>query len=427
MNDGGTTVSRIDRSLVGGLKENVLSQLEQSLGAGRPSGNGDDSGDHVKRLVDAALRNNRSLDNLSVEKRDGLTRAVIAELTGLGPLEELLEDETLSDILINGPYDVWVDRSGVLEKSHVRFDSEQHLMHVLSRMVERHGRHLGDATPYVDARLADGSRLHVMIPPLSDVGPVAAIRLGRSTPLTVDDLIGGGTLDRSMADFLATAVKRRINTVFSGGAATGKTTLLNVFSRFIPHGERIITIEETREIYPNHPHAVALETRLPNAEGQGEIGLRVLLRNALRMRADRIIVGEVRGDEVFDMLQAMNVGHQGSLTTVHANSPADALLRFETLVLLAGFDVPSRAIRDMLGSAFDLLVHVERFGNGSRKITSICEVGLTPDGFVTRELFKCTPAGQFEAVNIPLLLGRMGLGDEEMTKWFGSLQSSNHA
>ena len=394
-----------DRVVVRQLTEKVLAQMEASLGSGF-FGTDQEIRKGVKNMLDNGL-DEINIGHLDEDERDELEEAVMAELLGFGPLEPLLGDETLSDILINGPFDIWVDRNGRLEKTDVKFDDSEHLLHVLSRIVEEHGRHLEEASPYVDARLPDGSRLHAMIPPLSEIGPVAAIRMSRPTPLTLEDIIAGGSLDEQMGDLISRAAKSGLNMVFSGGASTGKTTLLNIFSRFIPHHERIVTIEETRELYPNHPHAVALETRLPNTEGKGEVGLRVLVRNALRMRADRIIVGEVRGDEVFDMLQAMNVGHQGSMTTVHANNPKDALLRLETLVLLAGFDVPSRAIREMLGSAFDLLIHAERFADGSRRITSIQEVAVTEDGLVTRELFAYSPSGGFKKISEPEFLDRL--------------------
>jgi pilus assembly protein CpaF len=420
--DGIGEATRGNRELIHRLMETVLSQMEQNLTSGF-FGTDEELRRGVNRMVVQELEA-LELAGLNESEREDIERRVMAELTGLGPLEPLLEDPTLSDILINGPFDIWVDRYGRLEKTDVQFDDAEHLMHVLGRIVEKHGRHLEESTPYVDARLPDGSRLHAMIPPLSEIGPVAAIRLARATPLTLEDVIGGGSLDQRMGDFIGLAVERGLNTVFSGGAATGKTTLLNIFSRFIPHHERIVTIEETRELYPNHPHAVALETRLPNTEGKGEVGLRTLVRNSLRMRADRIIVGEVRGDEVFDMLQAMNVGHQGSLTTVHANNPRDAMLRLETLVLLAGFDVPSRAIREMLGAAFDLLIHVERSGDGSRRITSIQEVGLREGGFVTRELFSHSPEDGFQAVSRPQFLDRLNLSSQELDRLFGSAPTS---
>ena len=274
-----------------------------------------------------------------------------------------------------------------LEATRVRFNDEQHLMRLLSRMVASHGRHLDEANPSVDARLPDGSRLHAMVPPLSSRGPVFAIRRSRTVPLRLEELAGAGTLTPAMGRFLAACVRGGRSILVSGGAAAGKTTLLNVLSRFIPATERVVTIEETAELSMEHPHVIALEAREPNVEGRGEVTLRTLVRNALRMRADRIIVGEVRGGEVFDMLQAMNVGHNGSMTTVHANSPDDAIRRLETLVLLAGFEVPNTAVRQLLGAAFHLIVQISRMPDGARRITRICEVIPGRDAVETADLF----------------------------------------
>lgn len=341
----------------------------------------------IRRLLHEGSRRAGQVP-LSAAEQVVLEDAILAELTGFGPLECLVTDPTVSDILVNGPHDVWVDRFGRLEPTRVRFDDDEHLLRVLSRLVAGHGRHLENATPYVDVRLADGSRLHAMIPPISTVGPVMAIRRARPMAFDLPQLYACDTLSPEMGQFLSTAVRNGLSVLVSGGAATGKTTLLNVLSQFIPPHERVVTIEETIELHFNHPHAVSLESRLPNVEGRGEVGLRTLVRNALRMRADRIVVGEVRGAEVFEMLQAMNVGHHGSMTTVHANSPEDALRRLETLVLMSGVDMPSRAVRELLAAAFDLIVHTKRFPDGTRRVTSIREVFVEGDGLGTRELFR---------------------------------------
>jgi pilus assembly protein CpaF len=255
-------------------------------------------------------------------------------------------------------------------------------------MVSSHGRHLDEASPMVDVRMSDGSRLHALLPPLCPTGPIVSIRRSRAVPLRLDELYANGTLTPAMGDLLAAAVRSGLNLVVSGGAASGKTTLLNVISRFIPQHERVITIEETAELRLDHPHVLALEARLPNVEGRGEVTVRSLVRNTLRMRPDRLIVGEVRGPEVFDMLQAMNSGHEGSLTTVHANSPEDALRRLENLVLLGGFELPSRAIRELLGATLHVVVQTSRFADGSRRVTSIGEVRWSGEELTTNELYS---------------------------------------
>jgi pilus assembly protein CpaF len=312
---------------------------------------------------------------------------LIAEICGFGPLDPLFADPTVSDILVNGPAEVWVDRFGRLERTAVRFDDAAHLSRLLGRLVATHGRNLDEASPSVDVRLSDGSRLHAVIPPLSRA-PVVSIRRLRVIPFRPEELCACGTLSEELVEFLGAVVRARLNLLVSGGAASGKTTLLNVLARFIPPGERVVTIEETAELRFDHPHVVALEARLPNVEGRGEVTLRSLVRNSLRMRPDRIIVGEVRGPEVFDMLQAMNTGHEGSLTTVHANSPEDALRRLENLVLLGGFGLSSESIRELLAATLHVIVHLQRFPDGTRRITSVREVRRGDTGLNTVELFR---------------------------------------
>ncbi len=325
--------------------------------------------------------------DLAPEERRRLVSEVLAELGGLGPLEPLFADPTVSDVLVNGAQEVWVDRFGRLERTGVRFDDDAHLNRLLARLVSSSGRRLDEASPTVDVRLLDGSRLHAVIPPLSPA-PVVSIRRPRAVPFRLEELYECRTLSPAVGETLAASVRGGLNIVVSGGAASGKTTLLNVLSSFIPPEERVVTIEETAELRLDHPHVVTLEGRPPNVEGRGEVTLRGLVTNALRMRPDRIIVGEVRGPEVFDMLQAMNTGHEGSLTTVHANSPEDALRRLENLVHIGGFELPSAAIRELLGAAFDLLVHTARFLDGARRVTSVQEVSLTGDRLTTDELFR---------------------------------------
>lgn len=341
--------------------------------------------DRARYVVDEALAR-QGAPVLSQAEREELEKELVAEATGLGPLSSLFADATVSDILVNGPDDVFVDRFGRLERAPVRFDSAIHLLNFISRLVSSRGRHIDEASPYVDARLRDGSRLHAIVPPLSPF-PILCIRLPRSIPFDIDQLCAAGTLSRDMADYLSRCVGYGANIVISGGVGSGKTTLLGVLAGFIDKDARIVTIEETAELRLPHPHVVTLESRLPNIEGRGEVTLRTLVRNALRMRADRLIVGEVRGAEVFDMLQAMNTGHEGSLTTVHANSTADALRRLESLVLLAGFPLPSSAIRELLAATIQVIVQLQRFGDGARRIVGIDETRLDGETLSTSTIF----------------------------------------
>jgi pilus assembly protein CpaF len=340
----------------------------------------------VAGLLDRML-SEKDAATLGPGERARLEEEVIAEVVGFGPLEPLFADPSVSDVLVNGPHEVWVDRFGRLEATAVRFDDQDHLLRLLGRVVDGHGRHLDEASPMVDIRLQDGSRLHALIPPICPV-PVVSIRRQRPIPFRLGELYACDTLSPAMGELLSAAVRCGLNVLVSGGTGSGKTTLLNVLGGFIPPQERVITIEETVELHFDHPHVVHLEARLPNIEGRGEVSLRTLVKNSLRMRPDRIIVGEVRGAEVFDMLQAMNTGHDGSLTTVHANSPGDALRRLESLVLMGGFELPSRAIRDLLGAAFDVIVQLNRFLDGTRRVTSIGEVANEDDQLTTRELFR---------------------------------------
>ncbi len=341
--------------------------------------------EHVRRIV-AGMLSERERASLSADEQTRIEDEVLSEIRGFGPLDALFADPTVSDILVNGPHEVWVERFGRLEKTSVRFDDEGHLLRLLGRLVSSHGRHLDEASPLVDVRLRDGSRLHALIPPLCAV-PVVSVRCRRPVSFSLGELYACETLNPAMGELLTAAVKGGLNLLISGGTGSGKTTMLNVLGSFIPHGERVVTIEETVELYFDHPHVVSLEARLPNVEGRGEVSLRALVRNALRMRPDRIIVGEVRGPEVFDMLQAMNTGHEGSVTTVHANSPQDALLRLESLVLMGGFELPSRAIREMLGAALHMIVQLTRFMDGSRRVASIGEVFFDRGQLEIRELF----------------------------------------
>ena len=311
---------------------------------------------------------------LSTEQRQRLIRDVEADVFGHGPLQRLLDDPTVTEIMVNGPNRVYVEKAGKLTRTDAHFDSEDHLRRMIERIVSRVGRRIDESSPLVDARLADGSRVNAVIPPLSFSGSTLTIRKFAKDPLKVDDLIRFGTLTPEMAELLQACVEARLNIIVSGGTGSGKTTLLNVLSSFIPEGERIITIEDAVELQLQQDHVVRLESRPANIEGRGEIGVRELVRNSLRMRPDRIVVGEVRGGETLDMLQAMNTGHDGSLSTVHSNSPRDAIARLETLVLMAGMDLPLRAIRDQISSAVDVVIQLSRLRDGTRRVTFVTEV-----------------------------------------------------
>jgi len=314
---------------------------------------------------------------LSSVERDRLTQEVLNEVFGLGPIEPLLHDPSVSDILVNTWNSVYVERKGMLEKTNICFKDNRHLMHIIEKIVSAVGRRVDESSPMVDARLADGSRVNAIIPPLAIDGPILSIRRFGNTPLTAEDLLRSKMLIPSMLEILRIAVQARLNIVVSGGTGAGKTTLLNVLSGFISDRERIVTVEDSAELLLRQEHVVRLETRPPNLEGQGAIRQRELIVNALRMRPDRIVVGEVRGEETLDMLQAMNTGHDGSITTIHANSPRDAVARLETMAMMANVGLPEKAIRNQIASAVHLIVQVARMSDGSRRITHIAEVAGT--------------------------------------------------
>jgi pilus assembly protein CpaF len=316
-----------------------------------------------------------------------LLRSVVDRVVGLGPLEPLLEDPGIDEIMVNGPADIYIERDGRLERSPVVFRDEAELRHIIDRIVAPLGRRVDESSPLVDARLPDGSRVNVIISPLTLRGAALTIRKFSRQPFTLDRLISLNTISAPMASFLADAVRRRVSLVVSGGTGSGKTSTLNALGLCIPPEERIITIEDAAELRLPSPHLVSLESRPPNVEGQGEVPIRTLVRNALRMRPDRIIVGEVRGGEAFDMLQAMNTGHRGSLTTLHANSPADALVRLESMVLMAGFDLPVSAIRRMIGGAVEIIVQQDRLTDGRRVVTGITGLTRTDGEIRLRPLF----------------------------------------
>jgi len=311
---------------------------------------------------------------LARSDRERLVRELTDDILGHGPLERLLADDTITEIMVNGPYEVWIERQGKIFLTDVRFSDESHVRRIIIKRVAQAGRRVDESTPMVDARLSDGSRVNAVLPPLSLSGPLLTIRKFPKRRLGATELARLGTLTSETVDFLDRCVRARLNVLISGGTGTGKTTLLNVLSESIPEEDRVVTIEETAELQLHQAHVLRLESRTRNAEGEGEITIRQLVRNSLRMRPDRIIVGEVRGSEALDMLQAMNTGHDGSLCTLHANTPRDALARAETMVLMAGYDLPVRAIRQQVSSALDLIVHLSRMRDGSRRVTHISEV-----------------------------------------------------
>ena len=328
------------------------------------------------------------------DTRNQLLDLVIADIVGYGPIEPLLNDPDITEIMVNGHNKVYVEKFGLIKPTNVQFENEAHLMRVIDRIVSPIGRRVDESSPMVDARLPNGFRVNATIPPLSLDGATLTIRKFATRPFQVQDLISNGTLSIGLANFLKACVEARINLVVSGGTGTGKTTLLNVLSSFIPEGERVITIEDTAELQLHQPHVVRLEKRPPNIEGKGEIAIRQLVINALRMRPDRIVVGECRGGEAVDMLQAMNTGHDGSMTTIHSNGPRDALRRIETMVMMAGMDLPLRAIREQVASSMELIVHLERMRDGTRKIVKVSEVqGMESDTVVMQDLFTFEQTG----------------------------------
>src|SRR3990170_664694 len=331
---------------------------------------------------------------LTRPERQRLLDSITNEILGFGPLQPLLSDPTVTEIMVNGYQNVYVERSGKLQKTPVKFDSNEHVMRIIERIVSPLGRRVDEASPYVDARLPDGSRVNAVIPPISLVGPVLTIRMFSKDPISIDQLIALGSITQDSIMFLKACVEANLNIVISGGTGSGKTTLLNVLSTFIPEDQRIVTIENAAELQLRQEHVVTLETRPPNIEAKGEITAQQLVVNALRMRPDRIIVGEIRAGEALDMLQAMNTGHEGSMTTAHANSPRDVLSRIETMTLMAGYDLPIRAIREQISSAIDLIVHVDRMRDGTRKVTNIAEVvGMEGDVVTLTDLFVFEQTG----------------------------------
>ena len=347
---------------------------------------------------------------LSQKEKESLIVDIQHETFGLGPLEVLLSDPDISDILVNRYNQVYIEKHGKLHKFDVMFRDDNHLLQIIDRIVSKIGRRIDESSPYVDARLPDGSRVNAIIPPLALDGPVLSIRRFGVDPLKMTDILAFGTLNKHMAFILEGCVKTRCNILISGGTGTGKTTLLNILSEFVPDNERVITIEDSAELQMKQEHVVRLETRPPNIEGKGEVTQRDLVRNSLRMRPDRIIVGEVRGGEALDMLQAMNTGHDGSLSTIHSNSTRDSMARLETMVLMAGYDLPERAIKEQISSAINVVIQIARFSDGSRKITNIAEItGMEGNTIVMQDIFTYkrkgigpdgTVLGEFSATGV---------------------------
>ena len=347
----------------------------------------DDLQEIVSTELDAAMEGESA--PFSADERRNIARQIREDILGYGPIHMFLEDDSITEIMVNAEELIYIERDGKIEETEARFASRQHLRRVIDRIVAQVGRRIDESSPMVDARLPDGSRVNAVIPPLSVDGPVLTIRVFAKDPFQVEDLIELGTMSPEVADLIRSVVEGKLNVLVSGGTGTGKTTMLNVLSGFIPTDERVVTIEDAVELQLHQRHVIRLESRPPNVEGRGEVKIRDLVRNALRMRPDRIVVGEVRGGEALDMLQAMNTGHEGSLSTVHANSPRDTLSRLETMVLMAGVDLPARAIREQIAAAVDLIVHLSRLRDGSRRIVQISEVvGMEGDTITIQDVFR---------------------------------------
>ena len=378
---------RPDRSVE--VRDRVQERLVEVLGARLYDDAMSDS--DLRRLVDTRLRELLGEEQvpLSIQEKAHIIQQIGDNILGLGPLEPFVRDPEITEIMVNGPLAVYIERGGKIHRTEAEFKNEEDLRRTIDKIVARVGRRVDDASPYVDARLADGSRVNAIIPPLAVKGSALTVRKFSADPFTAKDLVDFGTLTPQLVQFLDACVRGRLNILVSGGTGAGKTTMLNVLSAFLPEDERIITIEDSAELRLQQPHVVSLEFRPPNIEGQGEVTIRDLVRNALRMRPDRIVVGEVRGGETLDMLQAMNTGHDGSISTIHANSPRDVLSRLETLALMAGMDLTVRALREQVAAAIDVVVHVARLQDGVRRVTNVTEVvGMEGDTVTMQDLFR---------------------------------------
>jgi pilus assembly protein CpaF len=398
---------------MGQLKTRLQRQLIAEVGP-----DADLSGSHGRRLMESLLNEMLEAEGVPLPRieRARLLEAVVAEVLSFGPIEPLLRDESVSEVMVNGPNQVWIERAGKLTETDVRFEDEEHVRRIIDRIIAPLGRRCDESSPMVDARLPDGSRVNAIIPPLSLVGPVLTIRKFSRDLLAMQQLVQNGSLTQDVAEFLSACVRGRLNVIVSGGTGSGKTTLLNVLSSYIPDHERIVTIEDAAELQLSQRHLIPLEKRPPNIEGRGEVTIRQLVMNALRMRPDRLIVGEVRGPEALDMLQAMNTGHDGSMTTLHSNSPRDTLARLETMVLMAGFELPHRAIREQIAAAVDLVVHQERMFDGSRKVVRLTEVqGMEQQVIVLQDVFVFNQTG-VEAGRVAGRLAPVGIRPKFLEK-----------
>lgn len=374
------------------LKTRIQNRLVAELDPGMDVSRTNEVRRTIRQMYETLLEEESIV--LSRVERERLFEQIVAEILGLGPLEPLLAGDEITEIMVNGPKNVYVERHGRLERVNVAFESEEHLMRIIERIVAPLGRRIDESSPMVDARLQDGSRVNAVIPPVSLVGPALTIRKFFKIPLTVEDLIRLGTVTEEIVEFLRACVVSRLNVLISGGTGTGKTTFLNILSGYIPEEERIVTLENAAELQLRQEHVVTLESRPPNIEGKGEITIRDLMINSLRMRPDRIIIGECRGGEALDMLQAMNTGHDGSMTTLHANNTREALARLETMVLMAGMELPHRAIREQIAAAINLIVQLERMRDGSRRVVAITEVqGMEGEVITTSDIFKFDQVG----------------------------------
>jgi pilus assembly protein CpaF len=370
------------------VQNKLLAELDPSMDVSQTA--------DVRRTIEELFENILAESNivLSRPERRRLFEQIVAEILGLGPIEPLLSDSSITEIMVNGAKQIYIERAGKIYREPATFESDDHLMRIIDRIVAPLGRRIDESSPYVDARLPDGSRVNAVIPPISLVGPVLTIRKFSADPITVQQLIDYGTITAESVEFLKASVVARINVIISGGTGSGKTTLLNVLSQYIPADERIVTIENAAELQMRQEHVVTLESRPPNIEGRGEVTIQNLVVNSLRMRPDRIIVGEIRAEEALDMLQAMNTGHEGSMTTAHSNSPRDTLARIETMTLMAGMDLPVRAIREQIASALELVVHLERMRDGTRKVTHIAEIqGMEGDVITMTDIFVYEQTG----------------------------------
>ncbi len=370
------------------VQNKLLAEMDPSLDVSKT----DEVRSTIEGLYDTVLGEENII--LSRVERQRLFEQIVAEILGFGPLEPYLADETITEIMVNGPKNIYIERHGKLERTTAQFESNDHVMRIIDRIVAPLGRRIDESQPYVDARLPDGSRVNAVIPPISLVGPIITIRKFFKIPLTIEQIIQNGSISAEAVEFLKACVQSRLNMLVSGGTGSGKTTLLNILSGFIPNDERIVTIENAAELQLRQEHVVTLESRPPNIEGRGEVSIRDLVINSLRMRPERIIVGECRGSEALDMLQAMNTGHDGSLTTLHANSPRDALARMETMVLMAGMELPHRAIREQISSAIDVIVQQARMRDGSRRVINISEVqGMEGEVITMSDIFVFEKTG----------------------------------